>query len=491
MKKNILISFSLTIIIILLLSFLFIFKLNELSSLANSLYNNSSKILTSSKNIQINTFIINDILNKAIIFKNNQTVESLSKLIKTKENLIKIDFKILESNFYDYKHLKITYDIFNNWKSKRSNLLNELTNISYLDEYTKYTNNLNLHIKELVKKTHEKVLERKESTVININSIILILIISILLILISIISFFTLLFKNINSSNKKMKEYHHLIDQNILSAIMDKNYIITDASSALLRHLSCKLEDLKNKGEFFLYKDCKVYLQNKITNTIQSGKHWDGEISKHDCNNSLKWLHARIYPTFDENYKIISYTNIFEDISSKKEIQRISRKDALTNLYNRRYFDEVFPKQINIAKRNKTNLVFAMIDIDYFKEYNDSYGHHQGDLALKKVALVLKESLHRPDDYTFRLGGEEFGMLFNVKKSQNAINLAQDFRRDIESLQIEHKNSSVSSYLTVSIGLYLSNVNQIEDINVIYNLADKCLYKAKNNGRNQIYSQVS
>lgn len=180
------------------------------------------------------------------------------------------------------------------------------------------------------------------------------------------------------------------------------------------------------------------------------------------------------------NNSIVAINNL------NSELEAISRTDSLTTLYNRRFFDEIFSEQIKIAKRNNNLLIFLMIDIDFFKQYNDIYGHQNGDTALKEVALVIKKTLDRPGDYCFRLGGEEFGMLFTTKNKQGGLDIANAVRKEVESLKITHRGNLAAESITVSIGV--STINPEIDISTaeIYKMADNALYKAKQNGRNQV-----
>jgi diguanylate cyclase (GGDEF)-like protein len=175
----------------------------------------------------------------------------------------------------------------------------------------------------------------------------------------------------------------------------------------------------------------------------------------------------------------------------EKELAKLSITDELTSLYNRRYFNEIFPKLINSAKRENQNICFAMSDIDFFKQYNDTYGHAAGDEVLKSVAKAMKESLHRADDYCFRLGGEEFGVLFKGLSAQEAKELVNSMKGNIENLHIEHKQNSASKYLTASFGLVIKNANAVEDLEELYREADELLYEAKQAGRNRVVSTTT
>jgi len=169
-----------------------------------------------------------------------------------------------------------------------------------------------------------------------------------------------------------------------------------------------------------------------------------------------------------------------------KTLEELSIKDALTKLYNRRHLHKVFSKEFQTAKRHNYYFGFFILDIDYFKQYNDTYGHHEGDNALCKLAEVLKTHMRRSEDFVFRLGGEEFcGICVSDDESKIKAQL-KVLLHAIESLNIEHKASSVSKYLTVSMGVKIINSFDEYTFDTLYKEADEGLYKAKHEGRNQI-----
>ena len=126
------------------------------------------------------------------------------------------------------------------------------------------------------------------------------------------------------------------------------------------------------------------------------------------------------------------------------------------------------------------------MDIDYFKQYNDTYGHQKGDSVLERVANVLKKKTSRASDFAFRLGGEEFGIITTLDK-EKAIEFATSIKNEIENLQIEHKASDISEHLTVSIGIVSKEGESITNSSLLYKEADDCLYEAKKLGRNSIF----
>ncbi|MBN2816201.1 MAG: GGDEF domain-containing protein [Campylobacterales bacterium] len=171
---------------------------------------------------------------------------------------------------------------------------------------------------------------------------------------------------------------------------------------------------------------------------------------------------------------------------TQKKLQEESITDFLTGIYNRRHFSKLCQEVISRAKMSENLVSFIILDIDYFKKYNDTYGHYSGDKILRQVAQTIQESLQRSNDYCFRLGGEEFGVIFETKTQKQALQLAHKLRQKIETLEIEHKESSVSPYVTISLGIICKPAQNIKGEFELYKEADDLLYKAKENGRNQV-----
>jgi diguanylate cyclase (GGDEF)-like protein len=168
----------------------------------------------------------------------------------------------------------------------------------------------------------------------------------------------------------------------------------------------------------------------------------------------------------------------------KHEMQRLSITDPLTGLYNRRYIDEVFDRMLTTAKRNGYSFALFVMDLDRFKEYNDIYGHQSGDNALVRVAEVLQKTLHRGEDYLFRIGGEEFCGIVMASESRGIVTAVEKVRAAVEALHIPHEGNSDTGILTVSIGICLLENVGFETFDTMYKKADDVLYRAKHEGRN-------
>jgi len=185
-----------------------------------------------------------------------------------------------------------------------------------------------------------------------------------------------------------------------------------------------------------------------------------------------------------QQQQLIQSTETLKHLNFK--LEQASYTDSLTTLFNRRYLNLIFEREFKRALRSEKPFVFMMLDIDFFKQYNDTYGHLQGDLALQAVAKILKFTLQRPGDYPFRLGGEEFGIIITDSNYDNGIQMGEKIRATIEGLKIEHKGSRISPILTVSIGGICIVPTAHTGDDALIHTADTNLYAAKERGRNQV-----
>jgi len=163
--------------------------------------------------------------------------------------------------------------------------------------------------------------------------------------------------------------------------------------------------------------------------------------------------------------------------------------DGLTQIANRRRFDEALLIEWNRQKRHDEPLSMLMVDIDFFKNYNDTYGHLQGDECLKQVAQTIKNELKRPTDLVARWGGEEFACILPETDHAGAIRTGEIMRKAIMDVALPHADSRVNTIVTVSIGVATVNPLENTDSQMLLKKADDALYKAKQNGRNQVCSE--
>jgi diguanylate cyclase (GGDEF)-like protein len=172
----------------------------------------------------------------------------------------------------------------------------------------------------------------------------------------------------------------------------------------------------------------------------------------------------------------------------EEKLHKLSNEDALTGVYNRRYFDTKLGDEINRAKRSNSPLCLALIDIDYFKQYNDFYGHQQGDKCLQAVVKVLQQSLQRSGDILARYGGEEFAIILPNMNQLEAKSLTHKMQHALELANLEHQKSSVKnvSYITISAGIAKYSSQSENTPEILIEHADNALYAAKSAGRNQV-----
>jgi diguanylate cyclase (GGDEF)-like protein len=173
-----------------------------------------------------------------------------------------------------------------------------------------------------------------------------------------------------------------------------------------------------------------------------------------------------------------------ELIEANKALLHLSMFDKLTGLANRRNFDATLEREYKLAKREKKPLTVIICDIDFFKIYNDTYGHQVGDDCLGSVGECLGKAVGRPTDLACRYGGEEFTFILPNTNLQGASLFAEKVRQDVEALAIEHGGSKVAAYVTLSLGVATYN-GQYKSGDDITKAADDALYRAKEGGRNR------
>ena len=198
--------------------------------------------------------------------------------------------------------------------------------------------------------------------------------------------------------------------------------------------------------------------------------------------------HSRSYMTLlqrDAAYRALRVSQQ-QLLDTNLVLQRLMNSDGLTGLSNRRHFDEYLELEWRRAMRDQTQLSLLMIDVDFFKTYNDSFGHVEGDEALRKVAATIREASSRPSDLPARYGGEEFALVLPNTSPGGARLVAEKLRMAVAALKIPHIAPDDGSNLTISIGLSTMTPVQGTDCRKLIMAADKGLYTAKNNVRNQV-----
>lgn len=244
-----------------------------------------------------------------------------------------------------------------------------------------------------------------------------------------------------------------------------------------------------------------------IRNAISKGEYCLVTLRNYRKDGSMFWNELSISPVFNADEKLTHFIGIQKDVSarvileqklandrkalqqSKNSLEHLVIHDSLTGIYNRRYFESELDEKWNCLTKSKGSLTLMMIDVDYFKRYNDTYGHVAGDEILKKVATSLTSAMRRITDFTARYGGEEFIVLAVEMTAEESINYARILCAKIRSLNIPHEGSP-HKFLTVSCGVARMHPLANDHSKVLIKQADTALYSAKANGRNQaqIYS---
>ncbi|MBA3036302.1 MAG: diguanylate cyclase [Desulfobacterium sp.] len=183
--------------------------------------------------------------------------------------------------------------------------------------------------------------------------------------------------------------------------------------------------------------------------------------------------------------------NTHIDLKRKSDMLEIMLDmDALTGIANRRHFDKMLGSEWNRAKRSGLPVSLIILDIDYFKKFNDNYGHPAGDVCLKLVAQTLNKCVRRSGEIVARYGGEEFAVILPSVNHNDALKLAEKLRSHIESLKIIHAYSNIADCITISLGAATTVPKDGLEPAELINTADKMLYEAKNHGRNQLKGEA-
>lgn len=308
-----------------------------------------------------------------------------------------------------------------------------------------------------------------------------------------IIVFFVVIISIIIYKNRTIKEINEeiqksldVINENVITSKTDEKGIIIDVSKAFCDVSGYSKKELIGQPHSIVrHEDTPKELFEDMWETINSGQTWEGEIKNKNKNGDEYWVYTKITPDLDKDGNRV-FRSIRNEITDKKRVENLSITDELTTLFNKRYFNLMFEKEINRIKRGSLRFNFLIFDVDHFKQYNDNYGHQKGDIVLSSIGKKVSEICKRSSDIPFRIGGEEFVIIFQSKDLEHSLEFAENVRKEIENLKIEHKFSSVSDVITISAGLYSALGEDIKSSHEIYKIADDALYKAKKSGRNRV-----
>jgi diguanylate cyclase (GGDEF)-like protein/PAS domain S-box-containing protein len=292
----------------------------------------------------------------------------------------------------------------------------------------------------------------------------------------------------LQKANQSTTRYLNVINEYINTCVLSLDLKVLSVSEAWCRTLSNPCESfINNKLQNLLFDadDSKI---KEMQSTLNSGKEWTGELEFIDSEGNSIWFNisAQLETNYETSLDEITFIAI--DVSDHKRIEILSLTDSLTGIANRRHLDSVLLNEIKRMKRNNTSLSLLMLDVDFFKQYNDIYGHQEGDSCLKKLSNVLVQCTQRPADLAARYGGEEFILLLPEADNKGAHTVAELVMKHLTLQNIEHSGSTVAEHVTVSIGIATVQATDINTAEDIIKIADERLYKAKSVGRNTISS---
>jgi len=292
--------------------------------------------------------------------------------------------------------------------------------------------------------------------------------------------------ERLEEANERIGEYLEIVDRNVIASSTDTRGVITEVSHAFCEISGYSREELLGRSHNIVrHPDMPVALYDGMWRTIKNGVSWHGEIKNRRKDGSSYWVEATITPRYDREGRITGYAAIRHDITDKKRVEVLSVTDMLSGLYNRRHFNETIERELRRCRGEGVTLGLCIMDVDYFKQYNDTYGHQQGDRVIEAVGTLLREQC-RTGAYAFRLGGEEFGLLFAGLDAAQTFAYVQNVREKIAALGIEHRNGTDAGVVTVSMGVALMRPGNATDAEALYHEADMHLYDAKEQGRNRV-----
>lgn len=292
---------------------------------------------------------------------------------------------------------------------------------------------------------------------------------------------------NLDDVYYRSNSYNSLIDKYIITSATNLKGEITSVSSAFCNICGySKLELIGQPHNIVRDKTISKEFFKEVWKTIQDGKAWQGEIRNKAKDGSFYWVEATISPNFDNSGKVIGYTSVMLDITDKKKLEVYSLTDYSSGAYNKSFFDKKLKEKTNDVKSSNSYFTLAVLDLDNFKSYNDLYGHEQGDKAIKKIAQAIMKNLNK-NDFLFRIGGEEFAMIFTNLDKKSSRKKLEKILTIVEDLKLEHKkNTGVSEYLTISCGAVNTKGSHIKQNTNLFVSADTLLFQAKNQGRNNL-----
>jgi diguanylate cyclase (GGDEF)-like protein/PAS domain S-box-containing protein len=277
---------------------------------------------------------------------------------------------------------------------------------------------------------------------------------------------------------------------------VNRNYKVIRANKKLLSFLKKSANEVIGGKCYELLDDC---CQSQGKCPMESIIHGEGKVEKErvftfGSEKEIPFM-VTSTPLSGINHSIIGMVETFADITERKhaekvlqlanrELERLASEDSLTKLSNRRRFDKYLALEWNQQASNRGQISLIMCDVDYFKDFNDKYGHQAGDACLKSVADAIRKKVGRPGDLIARYGGEEFAIVMPETHIKGAWTVAENIRQELTKQRIPHGRSSVAPYVTISCGIASMCPGDDNSPRNLIERADLGLYRAKRQGRN-------
>ena len=286
--------------------------------------------------------------------------------------------------------------------------------------------------------------------------------------------------------NLLLSQKDNIIFKHVNMTISDTAGKILDISDAYLKFTGYKREDIIGKNhKIFRNYDLDKKIIKHLWDTLTQDKEWIGELKNNKASGEEYWVKASITPLFDENNIKTGYLSILTDITDKKQLEYLAIEDPLTQLYNRRYFDSYFKKELNRSNWKKESFALLLLGVDFYAEYKDTYGRVLADKAIIEISNSLKNTLSSKTHKLFKVTESEFAVIV-INCDDNYIqDLSHSLLKSVESLKLENSHSKISEHFTISIGGI--NINTKDNFlysNDLYNITDTNLKHAKQNGHN-------
>ncbi|EJF07747.1 PAS domain S-box/diguanylate cyclase (GGDEF) domain-containing protein [Thiovulum sp. ES] len=294
--------------------------------------------------------------------------------------------------------------------------------------------------------------------------------------------------KEVSEQAQRLDENIRIIEENVIVTGTDKNGIINYVSEAFLRMSGYSREAIIGKRHsLFKHPDTPRELYKDLWNTITNGDVWEGEIQNLDSFGRDYWMKVNIHPRRDAKNRIDGYVAIRQDITDKKQVEWMQKRDQLTSLGNREYFKQVFEETVKENISNDKPVSLVLIFMDNLREYNINYSLQKGDSLIRSIAVILRKHATCGKDAIFRLAGGEFTVLCGFKDEGELKEFSERIRQAVENAGYHHNANGEHNVATISVGAFFSeNLNPEHDGDQIYAEVSSLIQVSRRKGGNTV-----